>query len=99
MMHYIGSLESAESIKKVLSEAFAKEGLILIFHHIRSDDSSNTEVEFMDVNHMLDPDDQFGFITRDFIKPTATERLFLHGASYHPISTFKSILKGESLRM
>jgi len=45
IMHYTGSLESAESIKKVLSEAFAKEGLILTFRHIRSDDSSNIVVE------------------------------------------------------
>ena len=57
------------------------------------------EVEFLDVNHVLDSDDPAGFITRDFVKPTAVGRVFLNGSSYHPSNVFKSILKGETLRM
>ena len=53
----------------------------------------------MDVNHVMDAEDLIGFVTKDFVKPTAVGRVFLNGSSYHPISTFKSILKGECLRM
>ena len=102
MMIFMGSLESAENIKRCLSEIFTGQHLSLTFRHAHSENSienSITEVEFMDINHILDPSDIVGFITRDFIKPTAIDRVFLHGSSYHPISTFKSILKGECLRM
>ena len=98
MMIYTGNLEAAETIKNTMAEKFAQEGLKLTFRHAHSE-SSIKEVEFLDVNHVIDSSDTVGFYTTDFIKPTAIERVFLHGSSYHPISTFKSILKGECLRM
>ena len=62
-------------------------------------ESEIKEVEFLDVNHVIDAEDPVRFITKDFVKPTAVGRVFLNGTSYHPTSTFKSILKGECLRM
>ena len=48
---------------------------------------------------VLAAEQEKAFITKDFVKPTAVGRVFLNGTSYHPTSTFKSILKGECLRM
>ena len=93
IMIYLGSLESAEEIKYYLSEIFAEKGLSLTFRHAHSENEEVKEVEYLDINHVLDPEDPLGFITKDFIKPTAINRVFLHGSSYHPLSTFKSILK------
>ena len=91
MMLYIGSLQSAEELKACMAEKFAQEGLKLTFRHAHAR-SDNKEVEFLDVNHVIDASDPIGFITRDFVKPTAVDRVFLNGSSYHPISAFKSIL-------
>jgi len=57
------------------------------------------EVEFLDVNHCISPDDDFGFVTKDFIKPTAEGKQFINGKSRQPKSTFKSILFGEAIRL
>ena len=98
MLIFIGTLESAEELKACMAEKFAKVGLKLTFRHVHAG-SDAKEVEFMDVNHVMDAEDLIGFVTKDFVKPTAVGRVFLNGSSYHPISTFKSILKGECLRM
>ena len=60
----------------------------LIFRHVHAE-SEQKEVEFLDVNHIIDKDDPAYFITRDFVKPTAIGRVFLNGTSYHPVSTLK----------
>ena len=57
------------------------------------------EVEFLDVNHCVTIEDDFGFVTKDFVKPTAEERQFINGNSHHPHTTFKSILFGEAIRL
>jgi len=57
------------------------------------------EVEFLDVNHCITIEDDFGFVTKDFVKPTAEERQFINGNSHHPHTTFKSILFGEAIRL
>ena len=57
------------------------------------------EVGFLDVNHCITTDDDFGFVTKDFVKPTAEGRQFINGKSHHPQSTFKSILFGEAIRL
>ena len=36
------------------------------------------EVEFLDVNHCITTDDNFGFVTKDFVKPTAEGRHFIN---------------------
>ena len=57
------------------------------------------EVEFLDVNHCVTIEDDFGFVTKDFVKPTAEGRQFINGISHHPQTTFKSILFGEAIRL
>jgi len=44
-------------------------------------------------------EDDFGFVTKDFVKPTAEGRQFINGNSHHPQTTFKSILFGEAVRL
>jgi len=57
------------------------------------------EVEFLDVNQCVTIEDDFGFVTKDFVKPTAEGRQFIIGNSHHPQTTFKSILFGEAIRL
>jgi len=57
------------------------------------------EVEFLDVNHCATIEDDFGFVTKDFLKPTAEGRQFMNGNSHHPQTTFKSVLMGEGIRL
>jgi len=57
------------------------------------------EIEFLDVNHCVSIEDVFGFVTKDFVKPTAEGRQFINGSSHHPQTTFKSILFGEAIRL
>ena len=58
-----------------------------------------SEVEFRDVNHCVTIEDNFGFVTKDFVKPTAEGMQFTNGNSHHPRTTFKSILFGEAIRL
>ena len=39
------------------------------------------------------------FTQKNFIKPTAVERVFLNGTSYHPSNVFKAIVFSESTRL
>ena len=57
------------------------------------------EVEFLHVNHCVTIEDDFGFVTKDFVKPTAEGRQLINGNSHHPQTTFKSILFGEAVRL
>ena len=57
------------------------------------------EVEFLDVNHCVTIEDDFGIVTKDFVKPTAEGRQFINGNSHHTQTTFKSILFGEAIRL
>ena len=88
---------SNENIRQALNSAFANSGLELTFLQACTADQKG-EVEFLDVNHCITTDDDFGFVTKDFVKPTADRRQFINGKSHHPQSTFKSILFGEALR-
>ena len=47
----------------------------------------------------IEDDFGFGFVTKDFEKPTAEGRQFINGNSHHPQTTFKSILFGEAIRL
>ena len=64
-----------------------------------STNETGKSLEFLDVLHMIDISNKFGFFTTSFIKETATKRLFLNGNSYHPLCIFKSIVFGESIRL
>jgi len=57
------------------------------------------EVEFLDVNHCITTDDDFGFVTKGFMKLTAMGRRFINGKSHRSNSTFKSILFGEAIKL
>ena len=56
-------------------------------------------VEFLDVFHQIEEDDAMGFVTKNFTKPTAAGRTFLHGNSYHPLHIFKGITFSEAVRL
>jgi len=89
------SESSNEGIQQALPSAFANSGLESKFRQTCTADQKG-EFEFPDVNHCVTTDDDFGFVTKDFIKPTTEGRQFINGKSYHPKSTFKSILFGRS---
>ena len=55
--------------------------------------------EFLDVFHQIEEDDPIGFVTKNFTKPTAAGRTFLHGNSYHPLHIFKGIIFSEAVRL
>ncbi|MEC8567887.1 MAG: GIY-YIG nuclease family protein, partial [Pseudomonadota bacterium] len=92
------SVEITNQIQKELSETFLKNGLKMTFRRISTRQTSGT-LEFLDVNHVVDPSCAAGFRTTNFVKPTAINRLFLNGQSSHPRNVFKSIFFSESIRM
>ena len=83
-------VETTLQIKNCLLKTFHDNNLDLTFRMINTADSGST-LEFLDVEHK--------FFTKNFIKPTATNRLFLYGQSYHPPHVFKSIVYSEAVRM
>ena len=56
-------------------------------------------VEFLDMYHQIEEDDPIGFVTKNFTKPTAAGRTFLHGNSYHPLHVFICIIFSEAVRL
>ena len=81
-----------------MNQKFANKGLLITYRHVHPERVIK-EVELFDVNHVIEAEDPVQFITKGFVKPTAEGRVFLNGTYYHSASTFKSILKGEFLRM
>ena len=90
--------KDAECIQESLRKGFEKYNLELTFKTISTKDS-NKQIEFLDILHVSDPESCKGFYVTNFVKPTAKERTFLNGNSYHPISVFKSVYIGEAIRM
>ena len=70
----------------------------MIFRKITTLDI-DASLEFLDVEHIVNHHYSGGFFTKNYIKPTSVQRLFLNGKSYHPRSVFKSIVFGESTRL
>ena len=64
------SESSNESIWKALTLAFANSGLEITFHQACTANQMG-DVEFLDVNNCRTTDDDFGFVTKYFTKPTA----------------------------
>ena len=89
---------SNEHIRQALTSAFENSGLELTFRQACTAKKTG-EVEFLDVNHCVTIEDDFIFVTKDFVKPTAEGRKFINGNSHHPQTTFKSILFGEAIRL
>jgi len=89
---------SNENIRQALTSTFSNSGLELTFRQACTADQKR-EVEFLHVNDCITTDDDFGFVTKGFVKPTAEGRQFINGKSHHPQSTFESILFGEGIRL
>ena len=91
---------TTQTIKNAILTAFCANDLEISFRQIQTGSlEQNTSMEFLDVDHVIDSTAVGGFYTKEFIKPTALNRTFLHGKSHHPISVFKSIVFGEAVRM
>jgi len=63
---------SNERIRQALTSAFESSGLELTFRQAYTAEKT-VDVEFLDVNHCVTIEDDFGSVTKDFVKPTATE--------------------------
>ena len=63
---------SNERIRQALTSAFENSGLELTLRQACTAEKTG-EVEFLDVNHCVTIEDDFGFVTKDFVKPTAEE--------------------------
>ena len=87
-----------EKIEQALTNTCMKYELKLTFRKVSTNETGKS-LDFLDVLHMIDNSNKFGFFTTSFIKETATKRLFLNGNSYHPLCIFKSIVFGESVRL
>ena len=87
-----------DNIKNEIKTVFEKHDLKLIFREISSQ-SKNKELEFLDVNHIINETEKGGFYVKNYIKPTAINRIYINGRSYHPRSIYKSIVFGESIRL
>ena len=87
-----------EKIEQALTNTCMEYELKLTFRKVSTNETGKS-LEFLDVLHMIDNSNKFGFFTTSFIKETATKRLFLNGNSYHPLRIFKSIVFGESVRL
>ena len=90
-------VETTLQIKNCLFKTF-QDNLDLTFRMINTVDSG-TSLEFLDVEQKIDSSYSCGFFTKNFIKPTATNHLFLNGQSYYPPHVFKSIVCSEAVRM
>ena len=90
-------LEDTAAIEQALPKCFGNFGLRLTFWYLNN--SSENQLEFLDVLHICNATARIGFVTKDFQKPTTIYRCFLNGASHHPPHVFRSIVHGESIRM
>ena len=73
---------SNERIRQALTSAFENSDWELTFRQACTAEKT-AEVEFLDVNHCVTIEDDFGFVTKDFVKPTAEGRHFINGNSHH----------------
>lgn len=85
-------------IQDTLLEKFGEEGLELTFRII-STKEENKQLEFLDILHCTNKKEEFGFIIKNYIKPTAEKATFINGKSFHPSHVFRGIIIGEAKRM
>ena len=85
-------------LETALINIFQNSGLTLTFLEVNNRQTGQG-IEFLDVFHQIEEDNPIGFVTKNFTKPTAAGRTFLHGNSYHPLHIFKSIIFGEAVRL
>ena len=89
---------NSKSIQTALTNIFQNNGLTLTFREVNNK-QTDQGVEFLDVYHQIEEDDPIGFVTKNFTKPTAAGRTFLHGNSYHPLHVFICIIFSEAVRL
>ena len=89
---------NTKSIQTALTNIFQNNGLTLTFREVNNRQAGNG-IEFLDVFHQIEEDDPIGFATKNFTKPTAAGRTFLHGNSYHPLHIFKGIIFSEAVKL
>ena len=92
------TLDVTDNVKRQLKCAFEEHNLKLVFRQI-STKNDGDELEFLDVNHVIDKTEINGFYVKNYIKPTAKNRVFVNGKSHHPRSIYKSLVFGESIRL
>jgi len=63
---------SNERIRQALTSAFENSGLELTYRQTCTTEKTG-EVEFLDVNHCVTVEDDFGFVTKDFVNPQRRE--------------------------
>ena len=97
-LSYGNDNELTEKTEQALTNTCMEYELKLTFGKVSTNETGKS-LEFLDVLHMIDNSNKFGFFTTSFIKETATKRLFLNGNLYHPLCIFKSIVFGESVRL
>ena len=85
-------------IEGALKDVFGQNGLQLTFRKINTHQNEGN-VEFLDVNHVIDHNALHGFITKDFIEPTAINRTFFSGKSHYPPLAFQSITYCKAIRI
>jgi len=61
---------SNKHIRQALTSAFDNRGLQLTFHQTCKAYQAG-EVEFLDGNHWITSEDDYGFVTKDLVKPTS----------------------------
>ena len=94
------NLDTTNHIRDALTTAFDNASLEVTFRSIHTGNFCNSnKLEFLNVEHQTDDSFKGGFFTKNFVKPTATDRCFLHGHSHHPPNVYKSIVFGEAVRL
>ena len=61
--------------------------------------SNIKELELLDVNHTIVKKEKGWFYVKSFVKPTANNRVYTNGRSFHPRSIYKSIVLNELIRL
>ena len=78
--------------------AYEGHNLKLIFREICTNNDSD-ELEFLNVNDVINKTEKGGFYVKNYIKSTAKNRVFVNRKLHHPRSIYKSVVFGESIRL
>ena len=90
-------LEDTAAIEQALLKCFGDFGFRLTFRYLNN--SSENQLEFLDVLHVGNATARIGFVTKDSQKPTAPYQCFFEWHFTPSASSFRSIVFGESIRM